>query len=389
MQGNLIRCRIKFDPHSGYSVAIIPQALNVPYLGLLDLPLRRFLASMPTGFWSWSPSSLYACWNQGHFGTSWDGIRGWTVDVNKGLTQFDAGVVPTGADGNWISWASGSMGAYGPVMSGHGASNAGTALNKGECDFPLDGGSHSGLPWTPTLLVNIPAGSNTQYPGVAWNGGFASDGLAGGIITPVIGLVITNYDYQSGVAFVPQAGFPAGSSLNTITCVAPIGGGLWSMRVTSSAAGTPMRANITSFKTNFTQYTPLTFQSPDGVFDVTTWLNSSGVVNMQQSAGGLLGITIAALVLNGQAVNGLGILILPDFSGYFLFTITPKDAPSALWRTLGGVTIAADRFGTIFFRTNNNLGQMLYGSLQPQIAIPVPIGQIPIIPIPHFNGYYR
>jgi hypothetical protein len=149
--------------------------------------------------------------------------------------------------------------------------------------------------------------------------------------------------------------------------------------------GTVLGRNLiqTSFDGNAIRYN-LTYQSPDGAFDMNSVLtNLSNIASMRTTPLGWVWLTGTVTVIAGRSFNGYGVLILPDGLSYFILRIVPTDAQSVNWRS-GTPQAKMDSDGYLWFKSSTSDTQV-YASLaalttQPQITIHPP--SIPLIDTP-------
>ncbi|MDE2019767.1 MAG: hypothetical protein KGJ13_05485, partial [Patescibacteria group bacterium] len=84
------------------------------------------------------------------------------------------------------------------------------------------------------------------------------------------------------------------------------------------------------------------------------------------------------VTIDGVVMNGLGVLVLPDLSGYFVLELVPQDAGSASWYTTvtGTYTGKFDRNNALLFTNDQGSPPAIYGATLSQIPKLPPIANI-------------
>jgi hypothetical protein len=376
-------------PPSEPLMPVTDASKTVKFLGRLSVPLVVAFTGLD-GF-VFSNASPYPVGSAGHWNSglgAWDGTFGWVAGSNTkgvaGITTFHLGNV-TGTDNNWhpSTWWNGVL--FGPFSQEEGVSQNNEKVFGFTQAVPLSSPDVVAA-FAATTLITFPA-TSSRWPLSNTNGGFYgnADGTAT-IITTFNGL--TSY-FQSnslgGCTLISNNSPLVWSSAQSIQSMIGFGG-LYYISATGNVAPNNWLI-VTDLGADAVRYA-LTYASPDGAFDMNTVLKN-GQGAFQTCALGFLFFAQTVVNIGGIPYTGFGILILPDFSGYYLIQVLPQSIPAQDWANPArGLPIGKlDAVGNLYIQTANISGTLYFGgTLRPEITV---YPSLPLIPVPHNSGILK
>ncbi len=371
-------------------------AKTIPYLGKIQLGLKTFTTTYPTknGVWNFNPHTPGPMEFRGYLaaGTLQPiGLYCATIDLSTAAVY---GTTAAGdntnaredtvdfAYGNWAR-DSGGLGrvrgwAFGPTL------NPAPTIY----DLPAIFGTNVVLPgWGFNVGVQFPIATNTgaYQPGCLPNNPKANGDLAmTGIksLSPFVwaanGVAVT-FGGAGGVAF----DFGITNNFHTLQGLAYNG---LSYVITNNPASNADRTQLATtdweVTANIIKY-QVTFTNPPGltVGDIDDYLTQHGnCVRILPTFGPFFLIPSKdTITLDGVSYNGYAVMILPDYSGYFVLLFQPLDALASTWAAQVGEYEAKFDSTGAYWMKNVNSGTTLFVSAASVLKL-LPV--IPPLPLP-------
>lgn len=322
------------------------------FLGVLNLALKTFSTTYVPwsgGGWAWQTNSLQPMEVSGRFDVSQPATIGFGVTVFDGVigaTKFGYGNTAGGVN----SLVPGAL--LWKRAQGNAGLLAGWVFNSASTRVPFNffDSVTLGTPKTVAALQLIepfpplPNVSNTGMPNPLASGNWYD--INGKIQCSYVsslnpGQAIFN-PATLGASDLGLSALPFTTSLEPQSAI-PYGGTNW-LWCQDPTGGTPNKhlMQTPNYINSVGLTVPAITNPPGASIDLNAYINAVTTTAPTSTYSGWLWINRNALTITGQAFNGFGILVAPDFSAYYLINFVPVDATAAGWQ--GGVADITGKF---------------------------------------------
>ncbi|HEY6019840.1 MAG TPA: hypothetical protein VIY48_08020, partial [Candidatus Paceibacterota bacterium] len=325
-----------------------------PYLGTTTIGLRTYTTTYApfNGPWEFNNHALYAMEFRGFINAANKtpiGFYSRTMDIINGYTTISVGDNnPANENVNFqpLAWD-------GKKIAGFCSGGVGTFVVN--CvNYPGIPGHSYSMPFMSRFGFDIGAPPNTQFPnpdtGANW---YAPDGgIYGSSDTNLVqfGHILHSNDLAHTGHCIVGSAFDwvvGGINYHSLT--------YWRMKNPADATDRRILRISQTMTVNALGPFSVTFQEPEACSIVmdTLLITSNGEYTISPNGYFLVFGTI--ITLGNKTLNGFGVFILPDFSGYTIIEFLPADSNSALWYTLAGSFRAKlDPAGALWIKNVNN-----------------------------------
>lgn len=367
---------------------MIDSQVTATYMGLVELDLRTYTTSyVPIASpWQFNHQTLQPMeshvWVNGNLIT---GIAGRLIELATGYSDYSFGSNSGFSQNGFTSepfWYNGRVRGF---LSDRILSN-----NVLWIDYPAVFGQNISRSDFKVLQVHtLPFFTNTGFFQANTNGdnqGNGGVGYAGGVVS----LNEEWYRFDGQSFSQSQPGFSIGVQTNfsIAGCMGYNGWEYCIMNINSFAKG--FRLLQTDFNNTAVRLITNFQNPPSSTFDADTEMNTDSLPT-EPTYQGWLTLFKNTYVVEGKTCVGLGVLVAPDFSKYWLIRFSPLDATAFNWTTQIGTVRGKFDLGNAMFIKNANQQDTLYitaGHVLRQLPIyppvvlpaPPPDTEIPILP---------
>lgn len=330
--------------------------ISVPFLGIVNVPIQTYTTTytpIAAGWELYGPSMEAMEFNAWGSGASFQGAKG-NIFTRAHITPFSIGIFT----GSLNTSVYGSCGWFNNILCVIGAVQ-GTFLpepNGITTPLPLDGVGVTIPSPALTVLKVMPNLSNTTTPAPAinWGGTHAALGVLGARYSYRINLddfcgVWDGVTNVQGTQVCP----PFSGTNPLIGCIPNPSVQTSSIFIPSQVSNNTAPISLQSNLLQADQFQTAIFEAPaSSTLDFNAFMHSAtSILFFRPTSLGFLQINTDSITVNGVTLAGYGILILPNFAGYYLLKITGTDALSLTWATapgkgqvFGAMGAAADLF---------------------------------------------
>ena len=336
----------------------------VPYLGLLNIPIKTYTQTYVSvlGAWNFSSSEITPMEaGASNVGSVFKGVKG-NIFTRNFITPFTVGDVSAGFNGGGtLSWFNNTLAVLGAIPNGTGQSEPwgqtfAMPLNGVGVNQPVLGMARL------KVIPNLPNAA-TPSPNLGWGGRAAAPLQFTGSTVGV------RYSYNDGtnnihavwdgtnnVQGTQDPGFrstgpvlesclPAGNGLNNCYTFVAGNSELASMWTQGYLLKPPVLQSA------------LFLQPPNCSLNIDSYLHTDTNKSLSPTSLGFIQLNAGSITVGTTTLTGWGILVLPGFSGYYLLQITGTDTPSLNWTaggSMGALWAAMGDDNDLFIKQNNN-----------------------------------
>lgn len=367
---------------------MLDSQVTATYMGLVELDLRTYTTSyVPIASpWQFNTQTLQPM--ESHVWTSNNiitGMAGRLIELATGYSNYSFGSNSGLNQNNFTSepfWYNGRVRGF--------LSDSTSSRNVLWVDYPaMFGQNITRTDFKVLQLHTLPTGTNTGFFISNGNGNNqGNDGVA--YAGSVVALTEEWYRFDGQSFSKSQPGFSIGiqSSYSIAACMGYNGYEYCIMNLGTFAKG--FRLLQTDFNNTAIRLITSFQNPPNSTFNADTQMNVDNLPT-EPTYQGWLTLFKNTYVVEGKTCVGLGVLVAPDFSKYWLIRFTPVDATAVNWTINIGDVHGKFDLGNAMFIKNANFHDTLYitaGHVLRQLPIyppvvlpaPPPDTEIPILP---------
>lgn len=359
-------------------------ARTVTYAGMVTVEFHTYTESYVPfhGAWqfntnSYIPMEFYGFSLGGEAGDYPVGLFARTMDVASGYTTLSVGnnaIANINPDFTEGCWQNNRLRAY--AFNG--------SKKRFYCyDYPLKPGVSSTVPTlalhSSIILPDTPPNTFAPQSGIQCNMPMANGYVAGSYVTALD----PTYCLTNGSGIVPGTGLLQLGISNQFFALNGIAykGQSWVQCGNPSSLADRGQLMATNWINDVVRYSITFANPPGGGTDIDALMTQNGI-HGQTTMSGFLHIEKSVGVVEGQTLQGYGVLVSPDYTQYQIIKFIPRDATAANWMSFpGDYQAKLDASGALWMK-NVNFHDTLFVS-SGNIVRSLPI--YPPFPMPPLN----